>query len=67
MSEVYNVDEEVEYYSQYDHNWRQGTISRFTEDGFTPVACIWEHPEWYKHPFCNHVPLTKEYIKKLIK
>jgi hypothetical protein len=67
MAETYQVNEEVEYKSHYDGEWRKGIISRFTEDGLTLVACIWEQPEGYKYPFCNHVPLNKEYIRKEIR
>lgn len=55
----YHQDEEVEYFSQVDHNWKKGIISRFTEDGFTTVAIIWEGKS------TNRVPLNKKHIRKL--
>lgn len=57
----YNQDEEVEYFSQVDHTWKREIISRFTEDGFTTVAIIWEGTS------VNKIPLNKEYIRKIIR
>lgn len=55
----YYQNEEVEYYSGVDHTWRKGTISRFTEDGLTTVAIIWEGN------FANRIPLNKKNIGKI--
>lgn len=54
----YHQDEEVEYFSQVDHTWKNGIISRFTQDGFTTVAIIREGKS------INKVPLNKEHIRK---
>lgn len=59
----YNVEEEVNYFSCYDHNWKTGIITRFTEDGLRTVAIIWEDTP--NGNFANRIPLNDEYIKKL--
>ena len=41
----YSINETVEYKSQYDGEWKSGVISRFTEEGFTTCASIWEKPD----------------------
>lgn len=51
MNMSYCVNETVEYKSQYEGEWKIGAISRFTEEGLTICASIWEHPAEYKHPY----------------
>lgn len=65
MSEIFNVKEEVEYKSQNDGEWKRGVISRFTQEGLTTCASIWEKPIDAPE-FCNHIPLIKDYIKKIV-
>lgn len=55
----YQKNEDVEYFSQVDHTWKKGRISRFTEEGFTTVAIIWEGDS------VNKVPLNKDNIRKI--
>lgn len=59
----FKVGEEVLYESQFDFNWRKGVISRISEDGFSPVAIIWEKTE--KYEFANKILMKN--IRKICK
>lgn len=61
----YNVGEKVNYFSSFDHTWKAGVISRFTEDGLTTVAIIWE--ETPNGSFADKIRLNNDNIRKLQK